>query len=178
MTVAAKVEDPRGLWVAGYQDKWGDYQGWCLLPRGAKALYQQIIEQPTMTYAGVLMAGPDVLADQHPNTPSEEIEKDLQDLINNNWIVQYGSLLWVPEWFRLYVRDLGNPKYLPRCLKAIRAIPKPDLRMKVTEALVEAMAEYASRNAKAKKATNAQVLLWTHEIAAEMSVPSSTIPRK
>lgn len=129
--------DELGAFTPGYRRKWAGETDWCTeLSRTEKALYTQLLEQPNITRAGVIAVGADVLAEQHPNCTPEEIEKDLLVLIEKNYIVRDGSLLWVRSWFK-YDRNLGNPKYLQPILDAVQNIAKARLRGQVAQSLID-----------------------------------------
>lgn len=161
-----------GAFTPGYREKWNGNTDWCRgLTRTEKALYQQIIEQPSITRAGVLATGADVLAEQHPDTSTEEIEADLATLIEQNYVVKDGSLLWVRSWFK-YDRNLLNPRYLTPILDSIRSISKAGLRHKVAEALIETLVMVAREG----KSFNPTLATMAREFAQESNVSTRGLP--
>lgn len=164
--------DDLGNFTPGYRDKWAGETDWCVeLTRTEKALYQQLIEQPGITRAGVVAVGADVLAEQHPDCTPDEIEKDLLVLIEKNYIVRDGSLLWVRSWFK-YDRNLANPKYLRPILDAVQHIAKARLRTQVAQSLVDTYVAFHKKG----KPMSRDLAQMIHDFAADLKVPSSGLP--
>lgn len=136
---AENFTDSLGPWTPGYRNKWAGASDWCSeLTRAQKGLYHQIIEQPGISRAGVISIGADVLAEQHPDCTPEEIEADLAVLVEKNYIVRDGSMMWVRSWFK-YDRNICNPRYLTPLLDAARSISKASLRKRVATSLIETL---------------------------------------
>lgn len=132
-----------GPYTPGYRNKWVSDPDWQNgLSRMAKALYTQIIEQPSINRAGVLQIDAQALADQHPGVTEGEIEQDLTELRSKNYVIQSGPWLFARSWFR-YNRSTRNINHLQAILRDIETIGRKDLRDKVTCALFKSLAEGA-----------------------------------
>ena len=137
-----------GLWTPGYRKKWVSDPDWSEgLSRLGKALYTQIIEQPSISRAGVLQVDAEALADQHADTTADDIERDLAELREKNYVIQSGPWLFVRSWFR-YNRSTRNINHLQPILRDIETIGRKDLRKTVTSALLKSLADAAQEGEK------------------------------
>lgn len=131
-------KDDLGLWVPQYRDKWRSGSQWCTnLSRTEKALYAQITEQPTISRAGVLLADTEALAEQHPDATEEEIVKDLDGLVSKGLLESSGQWVFICSWFREYERNIRNPNHIPSITRDILNIQRRELRMTVSQALLD-----------------------------------------